>query len=64
MSHVFILRDLVTNVEWDILSSVGDHSNLLDCQLLLIEEFPSGIFIDPDQIKNAVEFSGPEVRFN
>ncbi|KAJ7382591.1 hypothetical protein OS493_033948 [Desmophyllum pertusum] len=54
-------RDLVTNVEWDILSSVGDHSNLLDCQLLLIEELPSGIFIDVDQIKNAVEFGGPEV---
>lgn len=54
-------RDLVTFVEWDILSNFDDDSNQLDCQLLLVEHFPSGIYIDPDQIKNEVEFGGPEV---
>lgn len=62
-SVVFILRDLVAYVEWDVFSSFGDHSNLHDCQLLLVEQFPSGIYIDPDKIKNEVEFGGPEVRF-
>jgi len=51
-------------VEWDILSNFDDDSNQLDCQLLLVERFPSGIYVDPDQIKNEVEFGGPEVRFN
>lgn len=46
------------------MSNFDDHSNQLDCQLLLVEHFPSGIYIDPDQIKNEVEFGGPEVRFN
>lgn len=35
---------------------------MLDCQLLLVEQFPSGIYIDPDQVKNEEEFGGPEVR--
>ena len=35
---------------------------MLDCQLLLVEQFPSGIYIDPDQVKNVEEFGGPEVR--
>ncbi|KAL9956852.1 hypothetical protein ACROYT_G038397 [Oculina patagonica] len=54
-------RDLVTFVEWDVFSSYVAHSNPLDCQLLMVEQFPSGIYIDPDQIKNEVEFGGPEV---
>lgn len=54
-------RDLVTFVEWDIPSNFDDDSNKLDCQLLLVEHFPSGIYIDPDQIKNKVQFGGPEV---
>lgn len=57
-----IFRDLITYFEWDILSSFGEHYNLLDCQLLLVEQFPSGIYIDPDQVKNEEEFGGPEVR--
>ena len=57
-------RDLVTFVEWDIPSIFDDDSNKLDCQLLLVEHFPSGIYIDPDQIKHEVQFGGPEVRFN
>ena len=57
-----IFRDLITYIEWDILSSFGEHYNLLDCQLLLVEQFPSGIYIDPDQVKNEEEFGGPEVR--
>ena len=51
-------------MEWDILSNFDDDSNQLDCQILLVEHFPSGIYIDPDQIKNEVQFGGPEVRFN
>lgn len=54
-------RDLVTFVEWDIPSIFDDDSNKLDCQLLLVEHFPSGIYIDPDQIKHEVQFGGPEV---
>ena len=57
-----IFRDLITYIEWDNLSSFGEHYNLLDCQLLLVEQFPSGIYIDPDQVKNEEEFGGPEVR--
>ncbi|PFX22606.1 Phosphatidylinositol-glycan biosynthesis class X protein [Stylophora pistillata] len=56
-------RDLITYIKWDILSSFGEHYNLLDCQLLLVEKFPSGVYIDPDQLKNEVEFGGPEVLF-
>ena len=47
-------------MEWDVISS--DHSDLQDCQLLLVEHFPSGIYIDLDQIKNEEKFGGPEVR--
>ena len=50
-------------MEWDILNNSDGDSNQLDCQLLLVEHFPSGIYIDPDQIKNEVQFGGPEVRF-
>ena len=51
-------------MKWDILSNSDYHSDQLDCQILLVEHFPSGIYIDPDQIKNEAEFGGPEVRFN
>ena len=61
---VSMCRDLVTFVEWDIPSNFYDDSNKLDCQLLLVEHFPRGIYIDPDQINNEVQFGGPEVRFN
>lgn len=62
-TFLFILRDLVTYVEWDI-SSFSHHSDLQDCELLLVEQFPSGIYVDPDQIKNEAEFGGPEVRMS
>ena len=55
------LRDVVTYVEWDV-SSFSDHTNLKDCQLLLVEHVPRGIYIDPDQIRNGEEFGGPKVR--
>lgn len=54
-------RDLVTYVEWNILSKFDDDSDQQDCQLLLVEHLPSGICIDPDQIKNEEQFGGPEV---
>ncbi|CAH3036973.1 unnamed protein product [Porites lobata] len=52
-------RDLTTYVEWTV--SGSSHSDLQDCQLLLVEYFPSGVYVDPDQIKNEEEFGGPEV---
>lgn len=55
-------RDLVTYVEWDLsLSSLRSHFDVQDCQLLLVEHFPSGIYVDPDQIKDGEEFGGREV---
>lgn len=54
------IRDLTTSVEWMV--SGSGHSDLQDCQLLLVEYFPSGVYVDPDQIKNEEEFGGPEVR--
>ena len=47
-------------MEWTL--SGSSHSDLQDCQLLLVEYFPSGVYVDPDQIKNEEEFGGPEVR--
>ena len=61
---VSVCRDLVTYVEWNILSKFDDDTDQLDCQLLLVEHLPSGIYIDPDQIKNEEQFGGPEVRFD
>lgn len=54
------IRDLTTYVEWTV--SGSGHSDLKDCQLLLVEYFPRGVYVDPDQIKNEEEFGGPEVR--
>ena len=52
-------------MEWDLsLSSLRSHFDVQDCQLLLVEHFPSGIYVDPDQIKDGEEFGGPEVRIN
>lgn len=60
MMFVPCIRDLITYVEWTV--SDSGHSDLQDCQLLLVEYFPSGVYVDPDQIKNEEEFGGPEVR--
>ena len=60
MMFVPYTRDLTTYVEWMV--SGSSHSDLQDCQLLLVEHFPSGVYVDPDQIKNEEEFGGPEVR--
>ena len=60
MMFVPCIRDLTTYVEWTV--SGSSHSDLQDCQLLLVEYFPSGVYVDPDQIKNEEEFDGPEVR--
>ena len=60
MMFIPCIRDLITYVEWTV--SDSGHSDLQDCQLLLVEYFPSGVYVDPDQIKNEEEFGGPEVR--
>ena len=60
MMFVPCIRDLTTYVEWMV--SGSSHSDLQDCQLLLVEYFPSGVYVDPDHIKNEEEFGGPEVR--
>ena len=60
MMFVPCIRNLTTYVEWTV--SDSGHSDLQDCQLLLVEYFPSGVYVDPDQIKNEAEFGGPEVR--
>ena len=60
MMFVPYIRDLTTYVEWTV--SDSGHSDLQDCQLLLVEYFPSGVYVDPDLIKNEEEFGGPEVR--
>ena len=60
MMFVPYTRDLTTYVEWMV--SGSSHSDLQDCQLLLVEHFPSGVYVDPDQIKNEEEFGGPLVR--
>ena len=60
MMFVPCIRDLTTYVEWTV--SGSSHSDLQDCQLLLVEYFPSGVYVDPDHIKNEEEFGDPEVR--
>ena len=48
------IRDLATYLEWTV--SGSSHSDLQDCKLLLVEYFPSGVYVHPDQIKNEEEF--------
>lgn len=53
-------RDVLTNIEWD-LSSLTTGFDVKNCQLLLLEHLPNGIYVDPDQIRNGEEFGGPQV---
>lgn len=53
-------RDLVTYLEWDV-SRFIDHADPKNCTFLLVEHFPSGLYIDQDQVRNGEEFGGPKV---
>ena len=51
---------MITEVEWDI-SELHFSNASTSCQLLLVENLPSGLYVDLDEVQNGVDFGGPKV---
>ncbi|XP_071949213.1 phosphatidylinositol-glycan biosynthesis class X protein-like [Antedon mediterranea] len=51
-------RNVTTTVRLNMMDNISSN---FTCHILMIDHIPSGAFVDPDQLKNRIDFGGPQV---